>query len=150
VQQATGLFEEFTVHSDDDKFSYVMQAHFNQDFAASHKDIWNLLQEWGQTDREDPPSKRPSMVQAASLLNHELIRERVKVQKGSRLEKLLRAEPAKSNDEIVEELFLATISRPPTGKERAMSVALLERHRDQGAEDLLWALFNRVDFVIVQ
>jgi hypothetical protein len=150
VQQSTGIFEEFTVRADDDKFSFVMQARFNQDFASSHKDIWNLLQDWGQTDREDPPHKRPSMVQAASVLNHELIRERVEIREGSRLDKLLRSDQAKSNEEVVEELFLATISRMPTEAERSQSVALLASHRDQGAEDLLWALLNRLDFVLVQ
>ncbi len=150
VQQSTGIFEEFTVKADDDKFSYVMQARFNQDFASSHKDIWNLLQDWGQTDREDPPHKRPSMVQAASVLNHDLIRKRVEIREGSRLDKLLRSDQAKSNGEVVEDLFLATISRLPTDRERAQAVALLASHRDQGAEDLLWALLNRLDFVLVQ
>lgn len=150
VQQSTGIFEEFQVKNDDDKFSYVMQARFNQDFASSHKKIWNLLQDWGQTDREDPPHKRPSMVQAASVLNHELIRERVEIRDGSRLERLLRSEQAKSNEEVVEELFLATISRPPTEAERSQSVSLLASHRDRGAEDLLWALLNRLDFVLVK
>ena len=87
------------------------------------------------------------MVQAASLMNHELVLERVKIQEGGRLHALLRSEPSKSNEEIVEELFLATISRPPTPQEMSMSTALLERLRDQGAEDLLWALLNRADFI---
>ena len=150
VQQSTGIFEEFQVKNDDDKFSYVMQARFNQDFASSHKDLWNLLQDWGQTDREDPPHKRPSMVQAASVLNHELILERVKAQPGSRLEDLLRGPQSRSNQEVVEELFLATVSRFPTETEARLAQSLLATHRDQGAEDLLWALLNRLDFVLVQ
>ncbi len=150
VQQSTGIFEEFTVKNDDDKFSYVMQSRFNQDFASSHKGLWNLLQDWGQTDREDPPHKRPSMVQAASLLNHELILERVKVSEGSRLERLLKGPSARSNSEVVEELFLATVSRYPTDAEARQAEGLLASHRDQGAEDLLWALMNRLDFVLVQ
>ncbi|MEX2263173.1 MAG: DUF1549 domain-containing protein [Bryobacteraceae bacterium] len=150
LSDATGIHEEFKVKDLDRKFKHVMEAHFNQDFAASHKDVWNLLQEWGQTDREDPPTDRSSMVQAASLLNHELVLNKVKIQKGGRLEKLLRLEPPKTNEEIVEELFLATISRLPAKEERSQSVHLLQQHRDQGAEDLLWALVNRLDFVFCQ
>ncbi len=150
VQQSTGIFEEFRVKNDDDKFSYVMQSRFNHDFAASHKGLWNLLQDWGQTDREDPPHRRPSMVQAASVLNHELILERVKVREGGRLDTLLRGPRGRSNREVVEELFLATVSRPPTESESRQAEGLLASHRDQGAEDLLWALLNRLEFVLVQ
>ena len=150
VQQSTGVFEEFTVKNDDDKFTYVMQSRFNQDFSSSHKDIWNLLQDWGQTDREDPPHKRPSMVQAASLLNHDLILERVRVQEGSRLDRLLNADSAIEDMEVIEELFLATLSRFPREGEARQAEALLAPNREQGAEDLLWALLNRLDFVLVQ
>ena len=146
VSQSTGVFEEFTIKTDDDKFQYLMQSSFNHDF-ASNKALWNMLQDFGETDREDPPSNEASMVQAASLMNHELILERVKIQEGGRLHELLRSEPTRSNEEIVEELFLATISRPPTAQEMSMSRSLLETRRDQGAEDLLWALLNRADFI---
>lgn len=146
VSQSTGIFEEFTIKTDDDKFQYLMQSSFNHDF-ASNRALWNMLQDFGETDREDPPSDETSMVQAASLMNHELVLERVKIQEGGRLHSLLRSEPSKSNEEIVEELFLATISRPPTAQEMSTSTSLLERLRDQGAEDLLWALLNRADFI---
>lgn len=146
VQDATGIYESFKIKDLDRKFKYVMEAHFNQDFADSHKGLWNMLQDWGQTDREDPPTDRASMVQAASLLNHELILERVKVKKGGRLEKLL----AGKDEDLVGELFLATIGRMPKVEERNKSMQLLTRNRERGAEDLLWALLNRVDFIVVQ
>jgi hypothetical protein len=88
------------------------------------------------------------MIQAATLMNHDLLLDRVSVKKGSRLEKLL----ANNNtgEQIVEELFLATISRPPQANEKRQALALLDRERKQGAEDLLWALLNRVDFIFNQ
>jgi hypothetical protein len=146
VQDATGIHEAFKVKDLDRKFKYVMEASFNQDFAGSHPGLWNMLQDWGQTDREDPPTDRASMVQAASLMNHDLILERVKAKKGSRLDALLK----KDNDELVDELFLSTISRLPKEDERARSTQLLAGNRERGAEDLLWALLNRLDFIIVQ
>jgi hypothetical protein len=147
ISDGTGLHEEFKFRYANGKFKYTMEAHFSEDYAASHKELWNMLQDFGQTDREVMPDERSSMIQAASVLNHHLVWERVKIKPGSRLEKLLRAEPPKTNEEVVEELFLATISRPPTPEEEKMCVALLERHRDQGAEDLLWSLLNRLDFI---
>ncbi len=150
VSDATGIYEKFKVKDLDRTFRYVMEASFNQDFAGSHPPIWNLLQEWGQTDREDPPTDRSSMVQAASLMNHDLLLNRVKIQKGSRLERLLRGETPRSNAEIVDELFLATISRLPIPAEKSQAVRLIEQQRDQGAEDLMWALLNRIDFIFCQ
>jgi hypothetical protein len=80
-------------------------------------------------------------------MNNPLVRERVKAQKGSRLLALLEAEPPRSNDAIVEEMFLATLSRFPTQKEKEIAVKLLREYRTVGAEDLLWALINRFEFV---
>jgi hypothetical protein len=148
ISDATGIYEEFKIKDLDRKVRTVMETSFNQDFAGSHPGLWNLLQDWGQTDREDPPSDRSSMVQAASLLNHELVLKRVKAQKGSRLEKLLKEKP---DSELVEELFLATISRPPQPAEKQKALTLLSSGpRDAASEDLLWALLNRADFIILQ
>ncbi|MBM3757253.1 MAG: DUF1553 domain-containing protein, partial [Acidobacteria bacterium] len=146
VQDVTGIYDSYKVRDLDRKFKYVMEASFNQDFASSHAGLFNMLQDWGQTDREDPPTDRPSMVQAASLLNHELILNRVKVAKGGRLEKLL----TRSDGELIEELFLAAIGRKPAESERVKSMQLLANGRTRGAEDLLWALLNRLDFILVQ
>ena len=74
----------------------------------------------------------------------------MKIQPGGRLDKLLRGGTAKTNGEVVDELFLATISRLPSAAEKAQSVRLIEQQRDQGAEDLLWALLNRIDFIFCQ
>ena len=69
----------------------------------------------------------------------------MKAQKGSRLEKLL----VKPDKDVVEDLFLATISRLPTPEEERMSLNILGKsnQRQEAAEDLLWALLNRVDFI---
>ena len=96
---------------------------------------------------DDSSGGKVSVLQASILMNNPLIRDRVKAQKGSRLLALLEAEPPKSNDAIVEELFLATLSRFPTQKEKEMSVKLLQEYRTVGAEDLLWALINRFEFI---
>lgn len=73
--------------------------------------------------------------------------KRIEVRKGSRLEALLTATPPKSDTEIVKELFLATISRIPTQHEEEVALNLLKGDRQRGAEDLLWALINRIDFI---
>jgi len=144
VQQSTGVFQEYNIKYTALKGKYIMQAHY-LDFGETGR-LPDLLVCFGQTDREDNASSdRSSLLQAAHLLNNSLVLSQVKAQKGSRLEKLL----TKQDKEVVEDLFLATISRPPTAEEERMSLNLLSKanQRQEGAEDLLWALLNRVDFI---
>ncbi len=148
VSQATGIFEAFKGRYFNETFKYTLQVASSQDYDSSHADVFNILQDFGQTDRETLPTERSTMIQTATLLNHKAILERVKAKPGSRLEKLLKATPAKTNEEIVGELFLATVSRPPTPAEEKMAVSLLARgDREKGAEDLMWSLLNRMDFI---
>jgi hypothetical protein len=87
------------------------------------------------------------MVQSAILLNDRTIRDRVKLTKGNRLDSLLHADPAPSNAAVVEELYLAALSRPPSPAESNLAIELLREYREPGAEDLLWVLLNRLDFL---
>ena len=144
VQQSTGVFQEYNIKYTALKGRYIMQAHY-LDFGETGR-LPDLLVCFGQTDREDNGSSdRSSLLQAAHLLNNTLVLSQVKTQKGSRLEKLL----TKPDEEVVQELFLATISRFPTPEEERMSLDLLSKAnlKQEAVEDLLWALLNRVDFI---
>ena len=67
---------------------------------------------------------------------------------GSRVGELLSRTPPLPNEKIVEELFLATLSRYPTGQEMATGVSHIAAHRDKGVEDLQWALLNKLEFIV--
>jgi len=56
----------------------------------------------------------------------------------------------KSNHEIVEELYWAALTRPPTEKESNRATALLNRSKDKRRtlEDLTWALLNAKEFLL--
>jgi hypothetical protein len=54
--------------------------------------------------------------------------------------------------EVVEQLYLWTLARPPSDKEREISQAFIksyDKDRLQAAQDLMWALLNSRDFVMV-
>jgi hypothetical protein len=54
----------------------------------------------------------------------------------------------KSDDQLIETLFLTVLSRYPNNDERTQAKLKLQSgNRTQQAEDLLWSLFNKVDFV---
>ena len=59
--------------------------------------------------------------------------------------------PFMNDDERVESLFLATLSRPPDDEERQASVAMLadcktDTDRNRALSDMLWALLNSTEF----
>jgi hypothetical protein len=52
-----------------------------------------------------------------------------------------------SEDQIVRLAFLNILSRFPTEEERGAALASLRSgNRQQAVEDLLWSLYNKVDF----
>jgi hypothetical protein len=96
-----------------------------------------------------PRSLDLSTLQSSVLLNSKLVKDKLKAEnKDSRLDALLNAEPPKTNKEIVEELFLATLARFPSDGESAYGEKLLAEHHAKGAEDLLWALINKPEFIL--
>jgi hypothetical protein len=54
----------------------------------------------------------------------------------------------KSNTEIIEEIFLASLARRPTPAEMEVALQALEKDRRIGAEDVQWAVLNSIEFVL--
>jgi hypothetical protein len=86
-----------------------------------------------------------NLAQALSLVNGEKLHLKVTSAKG-RVARLLAAK--KTEPEIVEELYLATLSRRPSAGERQKVLDLLKLAPSQreGLEDLLWTLVNLGEF----
>ncbi len=84
--------------------------------------------------------------QALLLLNGDLVNNKIAA-RGGRLEKLL-AE-GKSDAELIEEIFLAGVSRRPTPQDQSDAQALLKEaaSREAGAQDLMWSLLNSQEFL---
>jgi hypothetical protein len=91
-------------------------------------------------------SAEPNMAQALHLMNSDFVQNKVASGSG-RVAKLLAAK--KSDEEIVEELYLVTLSRLPRPEEstRAQLGILQAPNRKEGCEDLLWALLNSREFM---
>jgi hypothetical protein len=53
-----------------------------------------------------------------------------------------------TDDQLIQNLYLAVLSRFPTTAERNIAISQLQvGARKQQAEDLLWSLYNKVDFI---
>ena len=99
-------------------------------------------------DREDTDRRRDgSDQQALTLMNNNLVMTRTRSSLVNGQPSLLRQHVDKSNRELIDSLYLAVLSRYPNESERATATAALSAgNRTQAAENLLWSLYNKVDF----
>lgn len=90
---------------------------------------------------------RSSVVQSLHLMNSRRLHEKLADEAG-RVRRL--ADGTATPAEIIEALYLSTLSRPPTIGEREAALRAFGEGKDgrrQGAEDVLWALLNSAEFV---
>src|SRR5207245_5941013 len=84
---------------------------------------------------------QPNIAQALHLLNGDLLNGKITAKDG-RSERLLKAK--KPLPEVVQELYLATLSRPPNAEESGKAehwIRAAQSPRD-GVQDLLWVLLK--------
>jgi hypothetical protein len=94
---------------------------------------------------ETPRSGEASILQALQLMNSPLVLARVdaRLQNGVLAQIVLQAD-----DVAVQLLYLRVLSRPPTTEELAAGVDTLRSgDRTAKAEDLMWGLYNKIDFI---
>jgi hypothetical protein len=146
ICQATGVFTEMSSGDFGSKVKYAMQIVSPDDLDPK---VHEVLASFGIDDRTlGARSLGSSIVQASILMNSMLVKEKIRIQEKSRLNGLLNADPPKNNAEVVEELFLATLARFPTKAESEFGTRLLAENHARGAEDLLWVLLNKPEFVL--
>lgn len=91
----------------------------------NHGEAKSLLRTFGQANREQfDRQSGGSILQAMMLMNSPFVTKRVCAEDGNRVEQLVKSE--KANGEIVEELYLDTLSRSPLPVEKQLAVSWLE------------------------
>jgi len=115
--------------------------------------VAQFLDSFYRGNRDDTERSREGGVQQAlNLMNDTFVTTRIRASGTGSGASLLRQALA-SNDipQIVDHLYLAALSRAPSEEERSAAIKTLESvglaARQSKAEDLLWSLFNKVDFV---
>lgn len=110
-------------------------------------DVRYFMQAFGQSNRSNPPrTPSGSPLQPLVLMNTPVVNERVAAEKDSRVQRLL--DSYKQDDaRVVEELFLATLSRLPSEREKTIGLEALAASRVNGAQNLQWALINQAEFL---
>lgn len=110
-----------------------------------------FLNGFGRPDRiqtcECERTNEPSMAQALHMANGDTLNEKLK-QKDNRVDRLLSS--GKTPAQIIEEVYLASVSRFPTPQEqKAMAAALsgTSEEKREVLQDILWSLMSSRDFV---
>jgi hypothetical protein len=106
-----------------------------------------FLDAYGRPNRQalPAPGNQPNLAQALHMLAGTTYTEKI-AQKGGRVDRLV--ESGVSNDQAIEELYLAALCRLPSERERTDLDALIRRQptRREALEALAWALISSREF----
>lgn len=111
--------------------------------------INNFLNAFLRGNRDDQTrSSDGSISQALDLMNDNFVMSRVQLARAPRAS-LLATVATVPNDQAVNTLFLSVLSRYPTSAEMGAAMSHLggASTRNQELENLLWSLYNKVDFI---
>jgi hypothetical protein len=79
------------------------------------------------------------------LMQSKVVTQRVLAKDNSRVEQLVKN--FSDDRELIERIYLATVSRKPSDAEREVGLKALAADRKRGAENLQWALINSPEFI---
>jgi len=115
---------------------------------ADGTEMKNLLQSFFQSNRQTPApiGNKASTLQALLMMSSKMVNDRVLAKNGSRVQTLLQS--GKPDEQIIEELFLSSLSRWPSPAEKQVALQYMEKDRQRGAENLEWVLLNGIEFVL--
>ena len=109
-------------------------------------DAKQLLRTFGQSNREwANPAKNGSILQAMMMMNSKFVTSRVTATGGSFSRTML--DSNLTEDQIVDAMYLRSLSRKPTEHEREIARYWITENRQIGIEDLQWSLLNKLDFL---
>ncbi|MBM3740246.1 MAG: DUF1553 domain-containing protein [Acidobacteria bacterium] len=109
-------------------------------------EVQGFMRIFGQSTRDDMPKKMAiTSLQAMVLMQSKMVNQAVLAMENTRVDQLVKQ--AGPDSALVEDLYLATLSRKPTAEEQRVALAAVGKDRRRGAENLQWALINSPEFV---
>ena len=101
----------------------------------------------GNRDDQDRSSEG-SVLESLSLKNDPFVMARIRATGKGDTGSLLAQKLALPDVQLIETLFLAVLSRRPSDSEKSTALQnLRSADRTKAAENLLWTLYNKVDFI---
>ncbi len=147
IAQVTGIESELVASGEDDVTTGV-PAGMRAISSLPGDTPCRFFEAYNRNDRRGVPENKPQLSLLRSL--HRLVGPTYStgfVGRGGRLDRLIERES--TDQEIIEEFYLAALSRFPTDRERSelARLATEQPSRNLGLESLIWALLNAREFV---
>jgi hypothetical protein len=158
VAQSSGYQPAYTVTGFTDqgfaKPTYAMQLPDTTSpvsVIANSGDLNNMLNYFLRGDRDANPRKQDgSILQTLSLMNNPIVEMRTTVAAygGNPISPLIAQNINATNANLINTLYMTILSRMPTTAEvTTATTALGTGTRNQAIQNLMWAIYNKVDFV---
>jgi len=111
--------------------------------------VANFLNSFIRGDRDvKPRSQEPSIQQALNLMNNSFVMTRIHQNNANSTVAKLLADTTLSNQQIITQLYLNTLSRGPAqGELDALLPLYSSQTRKDATEGIQWALINKMDFI---
>jgi len=155
IAQISGIVPRYNVNGGFGQVNWAMQ--LPQTSRLPGEPTTSFLDSFIRGNRVDEERKSEGSVpQALNMMNDSFVHSRTRAtgtgSAASLVRRLLDKYPSANNSLLVNELFLTILNRPPSDGEMQLATASLAQGataltRQQKAEDLAWALFNKVDFL---
>jgi len=120
------------------------------------RDAWlrQFLFAFGNDEGDEATSFQGTIPQSLMMMNGELMKDALSGKPGSFLADVLEQSQRQSREPalyMVDQIYLAALSRPPTTKERHSAIQYLQAYPDslQVLQDLFWALLNSNEFILI-
>ena len=152
VAQTSGLPTTYTFGTDSTDNKKIRSVSWAMQLPSPNLrsgDIAPIMDSFFRGDR-DENDRRPdgSDQQALTMMNSAFVSNRTKSAVVGQSTSIVRQFINLADDQLVDTLFLTILTRPPSDTERfAATSALKSGNRVTAAENLTWALYNKVDFL---
>jgi hypothetical protein len=120
------------------------------------RDAWlrQFLFAFGNDEGDEATSFQGTIPQSLMMMNGELMKDALSGKPGSFLADVLEQARRQSREPalyMVDQIYLAALSRFPTAKERHSAIQYLQSYPDslQVLQDLFWALLNSNEFILI-
>lgn len=153
IVQSSGTLPSYTINGFTDQgFSRVSYAIEFPDVTGAPSNDGGaaaLLDSFLRGNRDDNPRRQDgSILQALGMMNNPFVEARLQTT-GVNASQLIVKNLALPNPDLVSTLYLSILSRLPSQEEQSKAVAALAAgaNRTQAVQDLVWSLYNKVDFL---
>lgn len=142
--EAEQLYESLLVatRADESQGSYEEQ--------EQKKNLWlgQFNQAFGTDEGEESTNFNGTIPQVLMLFNGDMIKQAIDTKKGSLIDRL--AKSGKNYSKCVDQLFLAGLTRKPTGPEKDLAARMLAARNGDAREalkDVWWVVLNTNEFI---